>query len=147
MEIATFGSIGLTVALASFAVEIIKKLIMEKVFPPKKNGLSKEEKSLLFNIRDSLIEISRIVHGIPTESPTLTPSEHKALFDLMEMHDNRDQDGIPLWWMPRSWHKTLEESLKVSTEIAYNQKDLAKAMDHIVSALERLADKGRRDQR
>lgn len=151
MEIATFGSIGLTVALAALAVEVIKKLLMDKIFPPKEKGLSKDERSLLYGIRDSIKDLKQVelkdlrleIERIPVGAPGLSEAEHKALMDLMEMHDNKDQDGIPLWWLPRSWHSTLSESLKVSTEIAYNQKDLAKTLDSVVQVLERLVDRGR----
>ena len=141
MDPATFGSIGVTVALASLGSEVIKTLIMKWIFPPSKDSLSEKERSLIYGLRDSLKEVARVVGEIPTDSPTLDSEERKALMELYALHDNKDQDGIPLWWIPRSWHKTLEESLKVSTDIAYTQKDLSKVLDHVVSALEKLVDR------
>ena len=51
------------------------------------------------------------LNALPDVAPTLTEKEHKALVDLYTMHDAKDQDGIPLWYMPRSWNQTQQEIL------------------------------------
>ncbi len=35
----------------------------------------------------------------------------RATHDLTELHSPKDQDGIPLWYMPRSWEDTQKEIL------------------------------------
>jgi len=127
----------LVIVASIIGMEVLKKLMMDKIFPPAPEPapiFSKEEKKIFYLMKNKL-------DLIPTEAPTLTDHEHKCLTELYTIHDNKDQDGIPLWYVPRSWHKTQEETLKVSQEIAYAQKETAKALEGVTKVIERLADK------
>ena len=127
----------LVIVASIIGMEVIKKLIMDKIFPSPPEPapiFSKEEKKIFYLMKNKL-------DLLPTDSPTLTTYEHKCLTELYRIHDNKDQDGIPLWYVPRSWHKTQKETLKVSQEIAYAQKETAKALEGVTKVIERLADK------
>jgi hypothetical protein len=119
---------------AMIGAELLKAKLINWISPPPEPIFSKEEKKLFYGMKHKL-------DALPTEVLTLTTEEHEALMELHKIHDNTDQDGIPLWYVPRSWQKTQEETLKVTQEIAYAQKETAKALEGVTKVIERLADK------
>jgi len=127
----------LAVVASMVGMEVIKKLLMDKVFPPKSPAppiFTKEEKKVFYQMKAKLDKI-------PEDILTLTEKEHRLLEELYTMHDARDQDGIPLWYVPRSWHQTQQETLNVTKEIAFAQKETARALEGVTKVVERLADK------
>ena len=67
----------------------------------------------------------------------LTPEQNMMLKSLYDLHNHIDTDGVPLWYVPRSWAETQKETvteLRVVTEI---QK---KTLD-IIERIERRLDK------
>ncbi len=70
----------------------------------------------------------------------LSTDEHKALMETREMtmvlkaqHAPVDTDGIPLWYMPRSWAAMQGEMAKELTKVANAQVRLADTLDRIES--------------
>jgi hypothetical protein len=122
-----------TIIAAIVGMEVLKKIIMDRIFPPA-SIFGKDERKIFYEMKNSLKDL-------PKECPTLTEDEHDALMDLLKMHDVKDMDGVPLWYVPRSWQKTQEETLKVTQEIAFAQKETAKALEGLLKVIERLADK------
>lgn len=66
----------------------------------------------------ALIEIIKMLiskMARKTNSSVLTHKEHEWLHDLHSMHNKTDQDGLPLWYVPRVWtnlFKDVNESLR-----------------------------------
>ena len=67
----------------------------------------------------------------------LTAEEHAALMRLDEMHDKHDQDGTPLWYVPRSWATMLVEITKTQSTIAARLKDMVKTQERLNTRIER----------
>lgn len=42
--------------------------------------------------------------------------------DLYNMHDQRDTNGVPIWYVPRSWARTQEKMLECLREISRHQE-------------------------
>ena len=70
----------------------------------------------------------------------MTPEEHAALMRLDEMHSEKDQDGIPLWYFPRSLAKTMSEMVKIQDKIAVRLRDIVKAQENLNKRMERVED-------
>jgi len=134
MDPTLIGGAIIGIIVTMIGTEVLKTKIMQSIFPPPLPIFTKEEKRIFYLMKIKLDQI-------PEEFLTLTKEEHEALIELKRAHDAKDDDGIPLWYVPRSWHKTQEETLKVTQEIAFAQKETAKALEGVVRVLERLADK------
>tara|TARA_R110000824_G_scaffold310331_2_gene497632 strand:+ start:1293 stop:1721 length:429 start_codon:yes stop_codon:yes gene_type:complete len=137
MDPTVVGGAIIGIVVTMVGTEVLKTKIMQWIFPtppPPPPIFTKEEKKLFYLMK---VKLDRL----PEDSPTLTKEEHEALLELKRVHDAIDDDGIPLWYVPRSWHKTHEENLKVTQEIAFAQKETAKALDGVFRVIERLADK------
>lgn len=134
MEIATFGSIGITVALSVLGAEVIKKKLMDWIFPPAKPVFGETERTMLSDMKNRL-------NALPEECPTLTAQEHKALMDLLELHSSKDSDGVPLHLVPRSFKTAQDETLKVTQEMTFAQKETARAIENMARVIERLMDR------
>ena len=94
---------------ALFAIMILKVVFDFMKEKRDKNGLQKK----IENIEDSV----------------------KRTFDL---HNHFDNDGVPLWFVPRSWadiQKDISESQRAITltlqEISNTQKSIAKTLERI----------------
>ena len=63
--------------------------------------------------------------------PALTPQQAEELHELHTLHDRLDGDGVPLWYVPRTWHDTQKEMLK---ELRLIRGGLEKHNDHTTTA-------------
>jgi len=50
---------------------------------------------------------------------------------LYKMHDVRDEDGSPLWYVPRSWSKTQREVVEICQSISATQHNIANALERL----------------
>lgn len=50
---------------------------------------------------------------------------------LREMHDIRDDDGLPLWYMPRAWIAKQEKVIDAVGEINHTLKDVAHVLEKL----------------
>lgn len=128
MDPIALGTLALSAAGAVVGVEVLKKLIMDKVFPPKD-----------FNPKDRVL--LHEMHAEITSMRTLVTESYSKVIELHSMHDVKDNDGVPLVYVPRSWGKTQEETLNVSKDIAFSQRETAKALESVTRVIERLHDK------
>ncbi len=73
---------------------------------------------------------------VPT-NPSAMDVESREMFTRMaadtrrlyEMHDRRDEDGVPLWYVPRSMTKAVEEQTKVLQELHMSIKEQTRAIE------------------
>lgn len=70
----------------------------------------------------------------------MTPEEHAALMRLDEMHSQRDKDGIPLWYVPRSMNASMAEFAKIMDKIAVRLRDVVKAQEIMNKRMDRWED-------
>lgn len=61
----------------------------------------------------------------------LTEKEHGWLGTLHSLHHRYDVDGVPIWYVPRSWSETQKE-------IVDNLRDLAETQNKTLSLLDRI---------
>lgn len=80
------------------------------------------------------IAISKVVKN-GKGNGDFTNQDREKLNDLFTMHNVRDSNGMPIWYIPRSWNDTNEKLLDICTQIVYNQKSILKLMDKIESKL------------
>lgn len=142
-----FGSVVIGVAMATLGMKVVEKLVMDKIFPSLFDAKDKKEihdgiKDIA-SIKEDLEEIEKKILDIPLTHPTLTDEEHKALVDLLDMHNVKDQDGIPMWFFPRSWHGVQSEILNAQKELAFAQRELVNALEYVSKVVEKLAERGR----
>jgi hypothetical protein len=72
--------------------------------------------------------------------PVLTPEIKKQIGDIHGRvrklycdHDIHDQDGVPLWYVPRKWGQNQEEMLEALRGIASDQRRVADTIEKMVS--------------
>lgn len=124
----------LTIICSIVGMEVIKKIAMDKIFPPPEPIFGETEKQLL-------TDIELAIKTLPTECPTLTKEEHEYLSAIHNLIVVKDNDGVPLTYAPRSWQKTQDDILKVSQDIAFAQRETANTLNSMVKVMDRLADK------
>ena len=114
--------VGLAAAYIIF--EIVKFLVI-RLGPKPVMGLSSVEK----------VQLGKI------EARTKIHSEHIAMIkkqtdDLHVWHDKQDEDGRPLWYVPRTFHESQEKVLEALRDISYTQKQTVSILERIVDKLE-----------
>ena len=50
---------------------------------------------------------------------------------LDELHAPKDSNGIPLWYMPRSWGEVQKEMAKLLASVAENQRRTTEIIERI----------------
>ena len=95
-----------------------------------------------------LLELVKYLVGLVTnkdKSYGLTFDEKESLKnvetqirDLHIMHDVRDSDGTPLWYVPRSWVTTQKDILETVEKVAHSQEVLGISMERMVGILDRI---------
>jgi len=75
----------------------------------------------------------------------MSPTDHKLSLEdkrmikaLYDMHNKYDEDGAPLWYVPRSWSSTQSHILETVGEIAHIQTQLANTVERCVNILDRI---------
>ncbi len=62
----------------------------------------------------------------------LTTEQHMMLKALYDLHNHIDKDGVPLWYVPRSWADTQKEivtELRMVTEIQKKTLDIIERLE------------------
>ncbi|RME84572.1 MAG: hypothetical protein D6785_05370 [Planctomycetota bacterium] len=91
----------LAVAMGYGMIEVLKALIMllkNKI--QERNGTAREKHD------------SRIIRI------------EEAINQLLDSHSIRDQNGVPLWYIPREWGKMLEKIVKLQEELIRHQSKI-----------------------
>ena len=57
---------------------------------------------------------------------------------IFEMHDQLDEDGTPLWYVPRSWAPLQQQIASDLRDVAETQRRTAETLDRAVDMLERI---------
>jgi len=70
----------------------------------------------------------------------LTPEEHAALIRLDEMHSQKDEDGVPRWYFPRSVVKSMDGIAETMDRIAVRLRDVVKAQEVMNKRMDRWED-------
>ena len=61
----------------------------------------------------------------------------RELRDLWAAHQRFDENGVPLWYVPRSWAQTTENLAATLQSVAENQRRQTEVLDRIIRKLEK----------
>ena len=73
-----------------------------------------------------LLLVIRILWAEARKKSALSEEERYQLTQLYEMHNQRDDDQVPLWYVPRSW---IEQIQNLSEDLAVNKALLTKLVE------------------
>lgn len=62
---------------------------------------------------------------------SMTPKEHEALMRLDRLHNKDDKNGIPLWYVPRSWGDQQNEMMEMIRTGNSADKTIIKTLERI----------------
>lgn len=126
------GAIAGLVAAVVALTEALKYLITRVV--PSKPVLPAGEKEQRDKTRDG-------VQFLVAEMPKLKEAVQKtgaATEKLWEVHDRRDDDGVPLWYVPRSLGQTLANAVEQIRQVSEIQRKTVEMLERMDRRLERL---------
>jgi hypothetical protein len=55
---------------------------------------------------------------------------------LEDLHSIRDDNGIPLWYVPRGLETSLIEVVNINGKISHSQDDISKTLEKVATVLE-----------
>jgi len=122
----TVGIAAVAMLLGQGLIELLKFLIGKFTEKDQKAPVSSEEIKKL--MEDAL------------RAAALNEPHAGQLRTLYEMHMKFDNDGTPIWYVPRSWNETMREivdKLYKQTEVAMRQTELQNKTLSLVERLER----------
>jgi len=122
----TVGIAAVAMLLGQGLIELLKFLIGKFTEKDQKVPVSSEEIKKL--MEDAL------------RAAALNEPHAGQLRTLYEMHMKFDNDGTPIWYVPRSWNETMREivdKLYKQTEVAMRQTELQNKTLSLVERLER----------
>lgn len=84
-------------------------------------------------LAEGLIGIMRLLITKFTEKDAkyLTDEEHQMLASLHDLHCRYDEDGTPIWYVPRSWSTTQKEIVGMLADIAATQHKTLDLIDRL----------------
>ena len=126
--------VGLVTALVALS-EALKYLITRAI--PQKQVLAPEDQRQ----RDATREgVALLVATIPELKKAMDAVHevHDLSRKLWEVHDRRDEDGVPLWYVPRSLGNTLIQAVEQMRQVSEIQRKTVETLDRIDRRLERL---------
>jgi hypothetical protein len=128
----------LLITLVTLVVSLTKIIeILVKKISPNKKVLSDEEFDKLKNIDYKL----KNLHSQVNDKPTLSDDQDNMLQDLYNWHNKTDSDGIPLWYVPRSFIESQKEIVDVLSDISKHQEKTTFLLEALIKRIERLEDK------
>ena len=130
---------ALLLTLVTLAVSLAKiiEVLVKRVAPNKKNTLSDDEYEKLKGIDYKL----RNIHTQINDKPTLSDDQNTMLQDLHNWHNKTDADGIPLWYVPRSFIESQKEIVVVLSEISSHQERTTFLLEALIKSIDKLEDK------
>jgi hypothetical protein len=83
--------------------------------------------------------VKKYMNNNPSKS-VLTPQEHDWLKTLYDQHNKYDQDGTPIWYVPRSLSETQEDIVKALMNIAKQQEKTTYILEQIIKQIDKMDD-------
>jgi len=120
--------ITLSISLSKVIEILIKKLI------PQKKTLSEDEFNKLkdiYKLLESLIKKTE-------ENTKNIEKQQEWVKTLYQQHSKLDPDGIPLWYMPRSFIETQKEIVSILTSISSQMNKFIYILDNLLKGLDNL---------
>lgn len=129
--------VGLFTLLITLSVSLAKviEVLIKKALPQKKT-LSEEEFNQLKDIY-SLVET--VVKSNEEDSEKIgekIEEQHDWLRVLYQQHSKVDADGIPLWYVPRSFIETQKEIVSILLNISSQMDKSTYVLDSLLKRIE-----------
>ena len=87
-----------------------------------------------------LLVVFKIIDGLVSrlkkEKSSLTKDEQDMLGSLYDLHNKFDLDGVPLWYVPRSFSAIQKELLDKLSVIVHHQERTTYILERVVSKLD-----------
>ena len=94
------------------------------------NKIKPEDSAMVNDISD--------IKGQLVELNDTSADTKRKTQELYDMHNVKDGDGTPIWYVPRSWADTQKEILHTVDQVSNTQKSLATTMERCVTILDRI---------
>lgn len=127
--------VGLFTLLITLSVSLAKviEFLIKKALPQKKI-LSEDE----FNkIKDIYALVESLVKKTDNDTENLE-EQHEWLYTLYQQHSKVDVDGIPLWYVPRSFIETQKEIVSILLNISSQMDKSTYVLDSLLKRLEEM---------
>jgi len=127
--------VGLFTLLITLSVSLTKILeFLIKKALPKKNSLSSTE----FNkIKDTHALVETLIKKNDEDSDHYE-EQHEWLRELYRQHNKVDSDGIPLWYVPRSFIETQKEIVSILLNISSQMDKSTYVLDSLLKRIEEM---------
>ena len=120
--------ITLSVSLAKVIEFLIKKAL------PKKKVLSDDE---FDKIKDIYALVETVLKKTDDDAENLE-EQHEWVAELHRQHSKVDADGIPLWYVPRSFIETQKEIVTILLNISSQMDKSTYILDSLLKRMEEL---------
>jgi hypothetical protein len=124
----TAGIVIVTVAVIQGSLKLVEHLVS------KYNDRQEEAKL------EKIAETLAVVQDKIGNECGLNEIQSQQLKDLHDMHSHRDKDGVPLWFVPRSWadtQKELVDRLQKITEIEFKILGIIERLERRLEVLDK----------
>jgi len=93
----------------------------------------------LWDKKDNKLVITAITTAVESFTPHIerTRRTYGIVKDLKKMHDVRDDDGRPLWYMPKEILETQREIVATQHLMAENQRNTLVLMEKVLDKVDR----------
>lgn len=88
--------------------------------------------------KDNAAVLNALAEAIKSYEPhiELGKRTHGTILELKKLHDIRDDDGRPIWYMPKEIIQTQRELVELIHRIADTEAQMCKLLDRIESKME-----------
>ena len=90
----------------------------------------------LSTLATEVASLTTAVTALEQRPSFLTDDQQDILRQLYRMHDTRDNDGIPMWFTPRSWRDLLIEIVQKMRDLSGTDDTMMKLIETISNRLE-----------
>jgi uncharacterized protein (DUF2236 family) len=98
--------------------------------------------AIVVTVLISLLKIIEFLIGkLSSEKSNLTKEEQKQLEEVFELVSAKDKDGMPLFYVPRTWMDLQRTMMDKMERITSSQERTTYVLETIVRSLEQLCKK------
>lgn len=120
------GAVALGTALTKIIDFLVRKLTT-------KDKTLSDAETLKFE--DIYLKMVSVYNKIENDT-LLTDDEHKWMQELHQQHNKTDADGIPLWYMPRSFIDSQREIVNILNSIYSHQEKSTYVLESVLKKLD-----------
>ena len=131
-NVSTVGLFSLLITLSIGLVKVIEFLIKKAM--PKKKVLSEDESNI---IADIATQVESLLKKREEDSESLK-EQYEWVHEMYRMHNKVDGDGIPLWYVPRTFIETQKEIVSILLNISAQMDKSTYVLDSLLKRLEEI---------